>query len=137
MLKRRPRIATVHTRGAAKHALRCLRGSGAGPVVLHWFGSIKDLDEALADGHYFSFNSSMCTSAKGREMLLRIPSDRILTETDGPYAKTSGRISYPSDIPSICEGIAKSWNSDVSNVEVKIASNFARLRRRFAVAAES
>ena len=136
-LKRRPRVATVHTRGAAKHALRSLRESGVGPVVLHWFVSIKDLDDALADGHYFSFNSSMCNSAKGRDMLLRIPSDRILTETDGPYAKTLGRVSYPSDIPSICKSIAKSWNCDPSNAEAKVASNFARLKKLFAVAADS
>ena len=55
-------------------------------MILHWFsGTYKELDQAIADGYFFSVNGAMVRSAKGQALVMRMPRERILTETDGPY----------------------------------------------------
>jgi len=57
--------------------------------IFHWFsGSSSELKRAISLGSYFSVNSGMLKSAKGRGLVTEIPRDRILTETDGPFTFT-------------------------------------------------
>lgn len=53
--------------------------------VFHWFqGTLAELERAVSAGCMFSVGIRMLASAKGRELALAIPADRLLAETDGP-----------------------------------------------------
>lgn len=88
------KILTVHSvRSVSKvlsHIERLLP-IDRGTVVLHWFtGSASEAKKALELGCYFSINSQMLASAKHRKLVASLPSDRLLTETDGPFVQSGG-----------------------------------------------
>lgn len=54
--------------------------------ILHWFsGSSSQLDRAINLGCYFSVNLKMLDSPNGKNLLHKIPPDRILLESDAPF----------------------------------------------------
>ncbi|UKK86181.1 TatD family hydrolase [Sphingopyxis sp. BSN-002] len=83
------RVMTIHSRGAASAVLDALeRRPNAGVPILHWFsGSTKELTRAVQIGCWFSVGPAMLKSRKGRELASAMPIDRMLTETDAPFAR--------------------------------------------------
>jgi TatD DNase family protein len=77
----------VHSRDADDDLRAILREAGWGRGVLHCFSGGRDLlDEALALGWHISF-AGMITFPKwdAADLLLAVPLDRLLVETDSPY----------------------------------------------------
>jgi TatD DNase family protein len=76
----------VHTR-AADDDTRARLVLHDGPVVLHCFSSPPLLDDALEHGWYVSFagNVTYKNAYDLRDCARRVPSDRLLAETDSPY----------------------------------------------------
>ncbi len=100
---------TVHSRGAEKDVIGRLIDAKL-PAVLHWYsGSLGPLDDALAAGLYFSFNTAMTVSKRFPALLRSIPKERILLETDGPYAKTRGRVTHPHELTDVVKAFAHGW----------------------------
>ena len=123
----RQKVLTVHSRGAARETVDRL-GQARVTAILHWYsGSLSVAEEALAAGHYFSINPSMLRSKAGRRLLALFPHDRVLTETDGPYTKSNGQVSQPSDIPAVVRALADLWGVDLADAAGRIVSNMARL----------
>lgn len=55
--------------------------------ILHWFtGSISQLKKAIELGCYFSINPNMLKTKSGIEIIKRVPMNRMLIETDAPFA---------------------------------------------------
>lgn len=83
------KILSVHSVRATKIVLDMVekhlpRDKGA--VVLHWFtGSTSEVIRAVTLGCYFSVNEQMLASPNGLKVTSLIPTDRLLTETDGPF----------------------------------------------------
>lgn len=78
-----------------------------GKVVLHWFtGSRAEARRAAAFGCYFSINAEMARNERGRALIADLPSDRLLTETDGPFTKTKDQPTCPVDVNFAVEFIA-------------------------------
>ena len=76
-------------------------------VILHWFtGSSTDVKRALGLGCYFSVNQEMLTNPRHAKWVADLPIDRILTETDGPFTKVSGRVAIPQDVQLTVESLA-------------------------------
>jgi TatD DNase family protein len=74
---------------------------------MHWFsGSLAEARRATALGCYFSINAEMARSERGRALIADLPSDRLLTETDGPFTQTQGRPTRPADVHLAVEAIA-------------------------------
>jgi TatD DNase family protein len=99
------KILSVHSVRCAGHvldAIECLLPSDRGRVVLHWFtGSGRELSRAAAMGCYFSVNEAMLRSARSRELVRAIPTERLLTESDGPFQQIDGRAAQPLDMPRL------------------------------------
>jgi TatD DNase family protein len=76
----------IHTRAADDDTFRMLEAAEV-PVVLHCFGSVDRLDEAIERGYHCSFagNVAFPKAADLRAAAARVPDDRILAETDCPY----------------------------------------------------
>lgn len=118
---------TVHSRGAERDVIQRLADARL-PGVLHWYsGPLGPIDDALAAGLYFSFNVAMTRSKKFPALLRAIPSERILLETDGPYAKSGGRPAQPNELDVVVRDFAHAWNADESSVRSIIIEN----QRRF------
>jgi len=119
------RILTVHSRRAATDVIACVGTAFPGNVILHWFsGSRRELHAGLQAGCYFSVNSAMFKSEKGRALIREIPRNRLLTETDGPFIEVDRRPALPPDVRQTIESIAKLWNVDPAEAASMILSNF-------------
>lgn len=125
----RNKIVTVHSRRAARDIINIAGDSFPGTLILHWFsGTLRELEDALACGFLFSVNTAMLRSSRGVEIVRRLPRERVLTETDGPFVKTSARRpATPADVPSIVQALARIWCVDVDTVADVIESTFARV----------
>jgi TatD DNase family protein len=125
------KILTVHSVRAAKIVLDLIERNlspDRGQVVLHWFtGSKSEARRAGELGCYFSVNSQMMQSEKGRELVSSLPLERILTETDGPFTQINGRPTGPSDIPHVVDAIAKVRRSTSDELTAQIRQNLKRV----------
>ena len=90
------KILTVHSIRSAPKVLDLIEDKLGGSdckVVLHWFtGSAKQAARAAEIGCYFSVNFEMLKKQEHLDMLSKIPLNRILTETDGPFTGPGQRI---------------------------------------------
>ena len=123
----RDRPVTVHSRGAERETVERLVSAGT-RAILHWYtGPLAVADDALAAGMSFSVNLAMVISAKGRALLTRLPHDRILLETDGPYARRAGRPCGPADLPALTNDLARLWQATSAYAHDTIVDNQRRL----------
>jgi TatD DNase family protein len=121
----RRQLLTVHSRGAERPVLDLLTELGAGPAVFHWYsGPFKVLDGLLEAGHYCSFNPAMVRSKKGQEIIRRVPRDRALTETDGPFVKVGERRARPGDVRVVYERLSALWQEPIGTVIEIVYRNF-------------
>ncbi len=123
----RHKVVNVHSRGAEAITIERLKRANV-PAVLHWYtGPPKLIDEALAAGLYFSVNPAMLRTDKGRQLIVALPADRMLTESDGPFAKVRGHPTGPTDMPRLVQSIATMRNEDADEVRLYVRNNLARL----------
>ncbi|WP_251308668.1 Qat anti-phage system TatD family nuclease QatD [Halomonas sp. NCCP-2165] len=121
------RIMTIHSRASVSAVLDELDGFDGIPI-LHWFtGTPSQLRRAIDMGCWFSINPPMLETRKGYDLASMIPVDRVLTETDGPFAKISGSLLFPWDTSLVVKKMALIWRCNVSEAERLISNNFKRL----------
>lgn len=127
----RNKILTVHSVRATKVVLDMIEQhlpTSHGRVVLHWFtGTIAEARRAVDLGCYFSINAEMLTNDKRAAVALTLPLDRILTETDGPFTRTLGRPSIPSDVGTAVDGLANLHGIESAEMAEKIMCNLLSL----------
>jgi TatD DNase family protein len=123
------RILTIHSRRAASEVLRSLKGyPSAGVPILHWFtGSNKELRDAIDLGCWFSIGPAMLSSTKSREQIAMMPLDRVLTESDGPFAQQQGLPLYPWDASRAIDHLGNIWSRPTSEVRSVLHQNLRRL----------
>jgi TatD DNase family protein len=127
-LRKQPKFVTIHSRGAESAVLEVLDQEYPHPVVFHWYsGALKNMGAAIERGHFFSINPAMLLSKKGQALIERIPSERMLTESDGPFIKVRNRTIIPADIQLVEDGLASIWGRPASEVRTVVAQNFRRL----------
>ncbi|HEV7674066.1 MAG TPA: Qat anti-phage system TatD family nuclease QatD [Candidatus Angelobacter sp.] len=130
-IRKLPRFVTIHSRGAETAVLDSLEEMIRHPVVFHWYtGNLSNIDRALSSGHYFSINLSMLASAKGRRIIGRLPPNRVLLESDGPFARVSGRSAVPKDVSQVIVGLGKMWNVSILDAQKQISTNLWDLLKR-------
>jgi TatD DNase family protein len=119
------RIMSIHSRRASGAVLDYLeRFSEAGTPVLHWFsGSFRDLDRAINLGCWFSIGPAMLANEKGRARAARMPRERVLTESDGPFAQLNGEALKPWDVAHAIHELGIIWSLRPDEVEQTIQRN--------------
>ncbi len=128
LLQTTPKFVSVHSRRAEPTVLDLLEEFKVKPVVLHWFsGSLAQFDRLLSMGHACSVNPAMVRSANGRAIIQRIPPDRVLTETDGPYIKVHGRVVRPGEVREVLEYLALTWGVSAEEAEAQVGRNLLSL----------
>lgn len=132
------KIMSIHSRRASKPVLDYLeRFPEAGTPILHWFsGSFRDLDHAVALGCWFSVGPAMLASEKGRALTARMPRERVLTESDGPFARLDGKAILPWETANAIEALSEMWSLPVPEVDRNINRNLRALLAKHLAATE-
>ena len=125
LLQREHRYVTLHSRRAESIALDLLDDFRVCPVVFHWYsGPLKTLDTIVERGHYFSVNTAMIGTKGGQRIISRIPKERILTESDGPFIKIGSQPAMPHDVAMVSKYLAQCWNDSCDTVVNRLDANF-------------
>lgn len=147
MAVRLRRPITVHCLNAWGPLLEVLRTEDRAPCgfLLHSYGGSAELVPELADrGAYFSFPGYFALDRKlrQREVFRKIPSHRLLVETDAPdqrppdtlirYPLVTGNdptcsLNHPANLPAIYEYLAQWLETDLSELKSQVEENFLRL----------
>jgi TatD DNase family protein len=121
----------VHTRAADEDTVAALHDLPAEvPVILHCFSSSELLAPALEHGWYVSFAGNV-TYPKASELrwaAARVPTDRLLAETDCPYLAPQpvrGRRNEPAYILHTLEILAEARGETTASVGEQVAANAA------------
>lgn len=119
-------ILSVHSRQAENEVLFFLKKYKVENAIFHWYSGAKELiPEILDEGYYFSLNPSMLRSNRGKSILKEIPLNRILIESDGPFAKYKGNIVEPINMGDIYSTFEKFYG--VNNLEDIVYENMFSL----------
>lgn len=104
------KILSIHAvRAVGKVLVHLERGlpPDRGRAVLHWFtGTAAEAWRAVKLGCYFSINPEMLRSPRHRQLVAGLPTDRLLSETDGPFVSHGGRPVRPRDVDSTVAQLA-------------------------------
>lgn len=118
------KIISLHCRRAENDLLDLLEEFNIKKSILHWYsGPIKSLTRAIETGCFFSINPKMMMSVKGKKIIQKIPKERVLTETDGPFVKINNRPARPSDVSIVHYNLAQIWNQEPEQIKKQIIIN--------------
>lgn len=126
------RVMSMHSRRATSAVLDEIEAHpAAGRAVLHWFaGTQRDLKRAVDLGCWFSVGPLMLGSAKGKALAKAMPHDRVLTETDGPFARgPDGSPLMPWDAEKAVPLLSAVWEETIESVQAKLRNNLRSLVR--------
>jgi TatD DNase family protein len=123
------KILTIHSLNAVDKVLELLSiYPEAGTPILHWLlATKKQVDRAVELGCYFSVGPAMLNSARAKKVISWLPQDRVLLETDGPFAKIEGRLAFPSDVVLVIRFLSELWAKPVSQVNSELKSTLKKL----------
>lgn len=124
------RTLSIHSRRAVKDVLADLDAHpGYGTAVLHWFsGNQAELRAAQDRGCWFSIGPAMFDSENGRRLASAMPHNRVVPESDGPFATVGGKPVMPWSAPETAKHLAEVWNLPAGEVTGLLARNGASLR---------
>lgn len=128
------KILSVHSVRCVPKVLEAIVNNGThlnNKIVLHWFtGSLSDARKAIELGCFFSINSTMINSEKGRKILSLIPEDRLLTETDGPFVYYNGMLQHPWDVTNTVDLLALFYKKNREEILKLLLRNLRRILKR-------
>lgn len=133
----------VHTREARAATIDCIRRHGDSAVagVMHCFAEDWDTAVAAMDMGYLISISGIVTfrSAQAlREVVKRVPLERLLVETDAPWLSPDpwrGRPNEPMRVRRVAECIAELRGISLGALAEATTGNFSRLFPRAALPA--
>lgn len=122
-------IMSIHSRRAVTSLLDNLENyPDSGTPIMHWFsGNKSELERAIGMGCWFSVGPSMLSSKKGQDVARLIPRGRILTESDGPFAKINGHIAMPWDVEMANQYLSGIWGLPLQDVQIQLKENLKGL----------
>jgi len=121
----------IHSRAATEETAQMLEGF-PGNVLLHCFTSPELLPVALDREYYVSFAGNVTYPKAGdlREAAKRIPTERLLAETDCPYLSPQpvrGRPNEPAHVVHTVATLAEVRREDAHALAARIDANAAAL----------
>jgi TatD DNase family protein len=127
------KILSVHSVRAVGKVLGHLEAQllpDRGRAVLHWFtGTAAEAKRAAELGCYFSINAEMLKSPKHRSLIAKLPRERLLTETDGPFVAFEQRAARPLDVATTVIELAGALATSPAAVEALVLQNLSNLMR--------
>ena len=123
------RVLSIHSRQAVRDVLSILADHpGFGTAVLHWFsGSASELKAAADQGCWFSIGPAAFNSASGKALAKKLPHDRVVPESDGPFAQFNGATVMPWSADETARLLAALWEQPFDQIRHALDSNSRRL----------
>jgi TatD DNase family protein len=123
------RIMSIHCRSAVDSFLDCLTNyQDAGIPILHWFtGTQTQLQRAISLGCWFSVSPAMLATKKGKSLVEKMPKERVLTETDGPFARLNQKILMPWDVKKVIPHLSEVWKINPEETNITLISNLQNI----------
>lgn len=123
------RILSVHSRNAVGPVLDCIEQHCRASIpVLHWFsGTLEETHRAVEMGCWFSVGPAMLRGAKGRRIIKDLPKEKVLPETDGPFASNGSSPLMPWEAITIVKPVTIAWNMTQSSVTEQLNQNLITL----------
>jgi TatD DNase family protein len=125
------RVVSIHSRRAGADVLACIKERTTPDRVLpilHWFSdSVAVARQAINLDCFFSINLRMLDHASGMALVRSLPADRLLTETDAPFASVGDRPSEPPDVATMAERLASARGTSVPQIREILAANAGRV----------
>ncbi|WP_024792068.1 TatD family hydrolase [Candidatus Ruthturnera calyptogenae] len=123
----------IHTRNAKKDTIAIMQTEKAEQGVMHCFSENWETAKVVLDlGFYISFSGVITfKSAKDlREVAKKVPSDRLLVETDSPYLTPvpyRGKPNSPAYSYYVAEKLAEIRGVSINNIANTTTNNFKQL----------
>lgn len=122
------KVLSLHSRRAESEVFSHLLENKIKGAIFHWYsGPLSLIDKIVNSGYYFSVNPEMIRSENGQKIISRIPLDKVLPETDGPFTEINGRQIRPTDVSYVYQHFASLWGKTNQEVKLIISANFQRL----------
>jgi len=126
--------AIVHSREAGPDILRAVQEEGfTNGGILHCFTEDWDLAAAMLDAGFFISFSGIITFPKSqalRDIVVKVPADRLLVETDAPYLAPvphRGRRNEPAYVVETASCAARLKGLDLPRFAETVVRNFHAL----------
>lgn len=125
----------VHSREAREDTLALIREAGDPSVggVLHCFTETWEMaEQALALNYYISFSGIITfkNAAPLRDVVARVPLERLLVETDSPYLAPvpfRGKSNEPKYTREVAQCVADIKGVSLEEIAAQTTANFDRL----------
>ena len=124
----------VHSRSAQEDTLQLIRDHGGSKAgVLHCFTESWEMaEQAMEMGYYISISGIVTfrNAESLREVVRKVPLDRLLIETDSPYlapVPKRGKPNDPSLLPYVAETVAEVKEISLEQLARATTDNFHRL----------
>ena len=72
----------------------------------------------------------MLASARGRDLAAAMPNDRLLTETDAPFARRGDRPLFPWEATDCLAELARCKGVDAGELQARVRENLKALARQ-------
>lgn len=121
-------IHAVRSVDAVLDMIEATLGSSGCRVVFHWFtGSKKQAVRAVNLGCYFSVNLPMVLNVRSASVVKSLPTERLLTESDGPFINFGSRPARSADIHSTVQSLASLLECTPKDLGVILTRNLKAL----------
>jgi TatD DNase family protein len=125
------KILSVHSVRTASKVLDIIEEllpRDRGRVVMHWFSGTKAEAKRAAElGCYFSINQVMLQKPKGRELVQSLPTERLLTETDGPFVEEDKQPVGPGNVQKVVHGLSDTLGVSLGQARNLVVQNLINL----------
>lgn len=109
-------------------ALEATRFIDTSKAVLHWFPGIEaEARRAIEMGCYFSIYAELLRTEWHRTLVASLPSDILLTETDGPFVETPSGTARPRDVEETVIQLAEVFGFTPEDMRSGLISNLREL----------
>lgn len=123
------RVLSIHSRGAATEVLEHLneRARSSTPI-LHWFsGSLSELTVANDMNAWFSVGPAMLGTKSQRAKVVAMPRNRVLLESDGPFATYQGEPLSPLTTYHAVPILSKLWKISEDATLLQLRENLSHI----------
>ena len=122
------KVMSVHCRKAEESLYEILNCYDNKKVILHWYtGNEFWLDKFIAMGVYFSVNANMINTDKGSTLIRKIPKEKLLIESDGPFTKINGKKFTFDKLDKVYLLLGNLININMEEAKNQISENFKNL----------
>ena len=120
----------IHIRKAAADALEILKAHPCRGIIHSYSGSVEMAELYMKAGYDISFGASILfpNARRPREVIAKIPLERLFIETDAPYQSPIRNHRHePADILRIYEETARIRGISIEQLSAAVYENFQRI----------